>query len=759
MKIKSFRYIVCILIVFIMTVSVMAVYGLENGFVNTELSCDKIGNIFVGKNITIIAKIENSYTMDKNIKYEVSVVNEDGDRVYAVADSILVPAMDNKNIALEFDVPQFGFYNAKLKIDGITSSTTRFSVIRKSEKLNMNIGMNTHYASEVITNIYPKEYIQKFQKLVYDAGFGQAREGVTWAHYEGTENVYRLFDTHQEILGNFKNFGQNNLLLVGHENLAREIGFPVSEDELEAWKTYVERLMTDIKEYGIKDFEIWNEVNIYRFNDSTGTRRNVTPEEYVELLKVTYPVIHEIIGDEARVFGFAYSPDDYKFMEECLKLGAGDYMDGISTHPYSYKKIPEHEQGFVAEIVKTREIMEKYGIGDKVLINSETGYMNDLDFPLGTEPYANYDGTRLSNMNETEQAYNTVRKSAVSVGIIESTNWYYLMEQNMFVNHKYNSEQIGWGWLKHKKTQYDPDDYISFEAKPVFVAMASYNSLMADAESNGHIQILDGNGYIYKFKKDGKDIWMLWSINGADKVKLDIGADKVTVYDFYGNERNIETDNGIISLDISEKPQYIEGNFSKLITIDKASVYFTGKTDNPNAKMAVAVLKSGADINSSDENDYVYLNEIKTDENGNYVIQFKDLEAYSGEYIIKFRLAEETEEYGTYEYEYPCKIPKIVLTSSNGEVEKLKQIENGRLDAEIEILNIFDESIVAMAVCGVYKDGALVNAINIPAEFSEENNRFEISFTGIDTENADLIKIFLWNSDNYSPISDRIVVK
>ena len=90
---------------------------------------------------------------------------------------------------------------------------------------------------------------------------------------------------------------------------------------------------------------------------------------------------------------------------------------------------------------------------------------------------------------------------------------------------------------------------------------------------------------------------------------------------------------------------------------------------------------------------------------------------------------------------------------------KIDNIENGQIEADIEIVNLFDKSFDAMAVCGVYKDGVLVNAVNIPTEFSDGNNCAKISFTGIDKNTADLIKIFLWNSENYSPISDRIVIK
>lgn len=745
--------IIILIVVAVITCGTGAFVTAES-LLSTAIFCDKIGNIFTDKNISLTANIENADFMDKNIKYMFCVTTEEGDEIYKKSEDISIPKNGKRSIVFEFTVPEYGFYDATLKIDSEKATTAMFSVIRKSEKLNMNIGINTHYISEVMSGVYSKNDISKFQQLVKDAGFGQSREGITWAHYEGTENVYRLFDTHEIMLENFKNYGQNHLLLLGHENLAREIGFPVSKDELDAWKTYVEKIITDVKEYGIKDFEVWNEVNIYKFNDSAGQRRNVTPDEYVELLKVTYPIIHQVIGDEARVFGFAYSPDNFEFLEKCLKLGAGDYIDGISIHPYSYKKIPEDAQGFIADIDKTKALMEKYGIGDKALINSETGYMNDLDFPLGEVPYANYDNTRLSNMNKTEQAYNTVRKSAVSVGVIESTNWYYLMEPNMFINHKYNAEQIGWGWLNHKKTEYDPDDYVSFGAKPVFVAMAGYNALMAEAEYVGYTQILDGNGYIYKFIKNDKDIWMVWTISGAEKINLDTGAENVTVYDFYGNDTYLRTDNGVVNLDICEKPIYIEGDFEGFTSIDRASVYFTGKIDQANERMTVAVLKSGADINSKDENDYVYINEIKTDENGNYMICFKDLEAYSGEYTIKFRPANSSGGYETYEYEYPCCIPQISLNT-----DKIDNIENGQIEADIEIVNIFDKSFDALVVCGVYKDGVLVNAVNIPTEFSDGNNCAKISFTGIDKNTADLIKIFLWNSENYSPISDRIVIK
>ena len=135
----------------------------------------------------------------------------------------------------------------------------------------------------------------------------------------------------------------------------------------------MEKLAEDVREYGVKDFELWNEVNSYYFTDSSDTRRTPTAAEYVELLKVTYPIIHNKFGDEARLFAFAGDPGEnmLTFMEDCFKLGAGEYLDGVSIHPYSQSKIPEDPEGFTKTIADVRALMDKYGLENKPLINSK----------------------------------------------------------------------------------------------------------------------------------------------------------------------------------------------------------------------------------------------------------------------------------------------------------------------------------------------------------------------------------------------------
>ncbi|UKI37486.1 MAG: hypothetical protein L6V93_04955 [Clostridiales bacterium] len=48
---------------------------------------------------------------------------------------------------------------------------------------------------------------------------------------------------------------------------------------------------------------------------------------------------------------------------------------------------------------------------------------------------------------------------------------------------------------------------------------------------------------------------------------LDLGTDKITLYDAYGNKEEISGANGIYSFDLSKRIKYIEGDFKSFTRV------------------------------------------------------------------------------------------------------------------------------------------------------------------------------------------------
>ena len=92
--------------------------------------------------------------------------------------------------------------------------------------MNEKIGLNSHY---VVGRGLDK--MEDLQKLYAEIGIKHTREGITWARYEGTCGVYSLYNSHKRMLKTFRDNNQSNLLLLGHENLVRNIIFPRTDEE------------------------------------------------------------------------------------------------------------------------------------------------------------------------------------------------------------------------------------------------------------------------------------------------------------------------------------------------------------------------------------------------------------------------------------------------------------------------------------------------------------------------------------------------
>lgn len=129
-------------------------------------------------------------------------------------------------------------------------------------------------------------------------------------------------------------------------------------------------------------WEIWNEQNSKRF-----WINKPSPAEYVSFLKEIQIAIHTVNPQAKILFGgvngnditpMMYMPKRYfhytGFIEECIRLGADQYVDMFAFHPYtlscyiSFKKPSSIAEEIISRIKETKE---KYG--KEQLVVSEIG--------------------------------------------------------------------------------------------------------------------------------------------------------------------------------------------------------------------------------------------------------------------------------------------------------------------------------------------------------------------------------------------------
>jgi hypothetical protein len=148
-------------------------------------------------------------------------------------------------------------------------------------------------------------------------------------------------------------------------------------ERLDLWSGYVREL---VKHFGerLPVLEIWNEPNIksfWRFEPDVSKYLLVLKSAY-ETVKATNPAIQVSF---AGVAGW-----DYEYIESALKLGAANYFDILSIHPYCYPYAPEGTS-YDKCLDEDKRLLAKYGAAGKKIWITELGWPTHKLKVRGTE--------------------------------------------------------------------------------------------------------------------------------------------------------------------------------------------------------------------------------------------------------------------------------------------------------------------------------------------------------------------------------------
>ena len=138
-----------------------------------------------------------------------------------------------------------------------------------------------------------------------------------------------------------------------------------TQKQLDDFGTYVSAYVSALKEQ-VRLWEVFNEPNLWRVRSGPNAgKRTMPPKKYLEFQKVAYRAIKKA-GPDLQVYGGALNnlPEDW--IEEWMQLGAGQYMDAFSFHPYGWTN-------FYPKALELREAMRKHNFGGP-LVNSEKYY-------------------------------------------------------------------------------------------------------------------------------------------------------------------------------------------------------------------------------------------------------------------------------------------------------------------------------------------------------------------------------------------------
>lgn len=203
-------------------------------------------------------------------------------------------------------------------------------------------------------------------RLMKEAGIGWARADFSWTGVQGKDGAWHFENLDETVAW----AGDGGVKLLPILNYDTPWASPAHE-HIDLWLEYVRRVVGRYKDR-LRHWEVWNEPNLKNF-----WRDDPDPVTYTKLLKATYAEIKKIDpGLVVLLGGLAGLPWDY--IEGIYEAGGAKFFDVMNVHPYQYPRSPERP--LVPSLDKLRQLMTRYGDGDKPVWITEIGWPTHVTF-------------------------------------------------------------------------------------------------------------------------------------------------------------------------------------------------------------------------------------------------------------------------------------------------------------------------------------------------------------------------------------------
>ena len=261
--------------------------------------------------------------------------------------------------------------------------------------------------------------IEKDLQNIKSAGF----DGIKLNYYFGTDTDFSNYLVNRVAL----HAAKQGLYPIGvlYRGKSKPKDRPFTAEEMVNWQKFVAEEVENNKNI-IYFWEIWNEPSIELFKYGS-------PEEFVELLKATYPVIKKANPNAKVIVTLsAEGRENTGFEDKVLALGGGDYFDILSFHPYGAN--PYLQEELIKEaIAREKSLVAKYN-NRWPLVISEIGQP--------ASEVSEEEQARLAKFLYTEAAKNNL-----------PVTWYYWSDERLPKDHEGIGGGANWGLIRYDGTQ------------------------------------------------------------------------------------------------------------------------------------------------------------------------------------------------------------------------------------------------------------------------------------------------------------------
>jgi polysaccharide biosynthesis protein PslG len=273
-------------------------------------------------------------------------------------------------------------------------------------------------------------------------------------------------------------------------------------------------------------WEIWNEPN------GGFWRPKADVSQYIALALATGKAVRQA-DPEATIVGPATSGFPESFLEEFLKSGALEFLDGVSVHPYRSPKQPP--EGAARDYERLRKVIERYAPDEakkKIpILSGEWGYSS------------NTKGVSL----ETQAAFIARQQLANLLAGVPISIWYDWKNDGPDPNEN-----------EHNFGTVTPE----LEPKPAYVSIQTLTRELAGYRVSGRYETGNSNDFVLVLTNDASDTKLAgWTLAAPHHVPLNLQAGRakeLTIVNCQGQKAGLEVQDGRGLLSLDGNPQYVD---------------------------------------------------------------------------------------------------------------------------------------------------------------------------------------------------------
>ena len=536
-------------------ISVKRFYGKNPVFVSAKTNRPGNSYEWFAKNKIITNTFEN--LTDKNVNLKVSYIFESlrGYDAFEKTENLSLEPFEKKDKNLDFgELERCDIYWYKVKIESNENNINSQLVPLQIAVLKTDPNGVKNYGAYFAAHIerYPEEQRNMAWQVFAMSNMGGTRFGVTWWDLEAVTGTLNWDKTNiKKMVDKVKENGLSLIAIMGSppNDYGGMHTMPKTEKNLEGWRRYCRYAATVLKDY-TDCFEIWNEPNLKNFNTDLEASGG---DVYMKMFKAAAEEIHAANPD-AMVGGPSLTGiegslgNDY--YDAVLENGFADAADALVLHPYTTVALEKSSMPKVVKKYKD-EFIEKSGRTPEIW-HTETGYTLP-DANIGTERVKGALNARAAiyykehGLGDKVVFYNFEKK-----GTVETDR-----------EHMFGHVSPGYLGMKKYGTWFLPSES--------YLIITAMNYLMANTTADSYYESQNGNLYLSKFKSEkfDSDLIAMYTKGDAENFSVDLGAEKITFFDEYGNETEIWGENGIYTFTADNCPKYIMGNIPHMKVLEE----------------------------------------------------------------------------------------------------------------------------------------------------------------------------------------------